>query len=301
VEALGGKDWAIRYRAAEVLGEMGARAAIKPLIERLSDSDEAVRYRAAWALGRMGAREAIPSLIERLKETDDDIKIAVSRALGEIGASSAIEALATMLQEDRFRVREAAIWALGKIDSPDVGWALLQALRDREPVLRGMAASSLAKRALLSREAAILLLDTWQAWFALAIEDAMTLDEARGERWRDALVGWTRQMRDLFARARAEGSSEEALFSRYEEEESSSLRASQDWGWWRSRFTRDIGTLLDKIRQQRALWESAVSREKKAAASRLWSIEDAMASMLLVFLPERLQRFADVAEDVLFG
>ena len=72
---LNSREAAIRFEAAEAAGELGLRAAVQPLIQRLDDPDKDVQEAAALALGKIGgpaARRALESLVagddERLAE-----------------------------------------------------------------------------------------------------------------------------------------------------------------------------------------------------------------------------------------
>ncbi len=63
LEALASSNWVLRYRAAEVLGRMEAREAVKPLCQLLlQDPNTNVRWGAAVALGRIGDRRAALAL-----------------------------------------------------------------------------------------------------------------------------------------------------------------------------------------------------------------------------------------------
>jgi HEAT repeat protein len=61
---------AVRGMAAEALGDLGERSAVKPLVSALSDPAVEVRFWSAFALGRLGDPAASPAL-RRLAESDD--------------------------------------------------------------------------------------------------------------------------------------------------------------------------------------------------------------------------------------
>ena len=72
---LNSREPAIRFEAAEAVGELAMRAAVQPLIQRLDDTDKDVREASALALGKIGgpvARRALEALVagddERLAE-----------------------------------------------------------------------------------------------------------------------------------------------------------------------------------------------------------------------------------------
>lgn len=62
----------VREQAAEALGEIGAKRAVKPLIQALHDKAWGVQYCAINALGNIGDRRAIGPIKQRVIETDKE-------------------------------------------------------------------------------------------------------------------------------------------------------------------------------------------------------------------------------------
>ncbi len=75
------KDFRTRSGAKEALIEMGAEAA-GPLVAALGSRHASVRWAAAAILGELGAREAVPNLVEALR--DDEMHSAAVEALERI-------------------------------------------------------------------------------------------------------------------------------------------------------------------------------------------------------------------------
>jgi hypothetical protein len=95
-------EWSEQEAAADALGRIGA-AAVPALIDALHGSDPAVRIKATEVLGRMGAdaRDAVPHLVKLLDDPDEAVRKAATRTLGRIGppADPAVPALVrTLLQ-----------------------------------------------------------------------------------------------------------------------------------------------------------------------------------------------------------
>ncbi len=160
-DALGDRDASVRQNAAWALGAMEpakAAVAVPQLIRLLSDDDLLVRRDVALALGNMGpaAKEAVPALVKALSKPseDDTVRNNLVRTLGEIGpdAAAAVPVLAAILKdlketEGDEELRRKAILAVGQIGGPQVGQAmepLKKALRDRDPLLREVAAAAFA-------------------------------------------------------------------------------------------------------------------------------------------------------------
>jgi len=91
VEALNHRDYRIRKKAAEALGEMKAEEAVDALIKTLKDENSEVRKAAAYALGRIGDERAVRPLVEALKDESLDVRFEAAKALKEIGYKKAAE------------------------------------------------------------------------------------------------------------------------------------------------------------------------------------------------------------------
>lgn len=90
-ESLKHRDYKIRKKAAEALGEMKAKEAVDALIKTLKDENSEVRRAAARALGRIGDEKAVKPLVEALKDESLDVRFEAANALKEIGYKKAVE------------------------------------------------------------------------------------------------------------------------------------------------------------------------------------------------------------------
>ncbi len=115
VDALHDESSHVREFAADVLGEIQDKRAIRPLIQVLqSDSSSIVRQVAASALGKLGSGESIEALIAALQDPNKFVRRAAVEALGQIGDEQAIEPLHRLLNDEE-EVRSAANDSLAKI------------------------------------------------------------------------------------------------------------------------------------------------------------------------------------------
>ncbi|RZB32933.1 MAG: hypothetical protein AEth_00279 [Candidatus Argoarchaeum ethanivorans] len=85
IKLLKNKDWLIRDKAAEALGEIGDTRAVEPLIRALKDKDWFVRNKAAKALGIIGDTRAVEPLIQVMKTEDICDRGIAAKALDRIG------------------------------------------------------------------------------------------------------------------------------------------------------------------------------------------------------------------------
>ncbi len=105
-----------RTGVAESLADMGAVAAIPPLIRLLDAADPHVRSTAARALGRLGASEALIRLREiALEDEEAFVRAWAIDALGHLGDARAVDFLLPLLRDDSARVRGATALALGQL------------------------------------------------------------------------------------------------------------------------------------------------------------------------------------------
>ena len=143
--ALDAADPLCRAGAAEVLGLMGGEAAAQALVKHLDDPEPHVRAAVATALGRIGDPTKVSALLPLLADGDPDVVRAAARALGGICDSCAAVPLAEALirPDQPLLVRRALAAALARAPHPDAQPALLQALSDPDPQVRGYAAEAL--------------------------------------------------------------------------------------------------------------------------------------------------------------
>ena len=114
------RDETPRRRAgvAIVLGRIGNRQAVGPLIAAAVDECAEVRQWSAWALGELGDTSAVACLIECLSDDVAEVRAAAAHALGELGEASAADSLLGLLSDHDWIVQDWAAGALGKLGDP---------------------------------------------------------------------------------------------------------------------------------------------------------------------------------------
>jgi hypothetical protein len=79
-------SYKVRLQAALLLGKLGDRGAVAPLIKALGDENRTVRGMAAQSLGRLGATEAAAPLRGLLqRERDSFVRVQAEKALASLG------------------------------------------------------------------------------------------------------------------------------------------------------------------------------------------------------------------------
>ena len=106
-----------RFAATRVLGNLGDKRALEPLLDRLAQSD---RYEtgAEDALGLLGDPRAVDALIGRLSAPYSDPRKQAVVALRRLGETKAIEPLLECLTDEDWFVRQAVVDALDTL-----GWS----------------------------------------------------------------------------------------------------------------------------------------------------------------------------------
>ncbi|MBM3249309.1 MAG: HEAT repeat domain-containing protein [Candidatus Omnitrophica bacterium] len=145
-------DPAVRAETAEILGKMGARQALEPLLRlALRDNYAEVREKAARALSKIGDYRVFDPLIEALKDESLDVRAAAALALGYIGDPKAIKSLiqaAKNAKDGEWDVIRKVIIALGSIGSnnkEEVDFLVENLQNTGNPALRKAASDSLIK------------------------------------------------------------------------------------------------------------------------------------------------------------
>ena len=89
---LGDPSFKVRTQAALLLGKLGDKAGVGPLIKGLSDENKAVRAMAAQSLGKLGGEAAAVALKSLLQhELDTFVRGQAEKALAAIGAVRPLE------------------------------------------------------------------------------------------------------------------------------------------------------------------------------------------------------------------
>lgn len=140
-----------RIWAAQILGKLRATAAIDSLIARLADRSDQMRLSAANALGDIGDRRAVRPLIDVvLRDPAPGVRAQAAAALGRTSDPTALPMLVTGLGDPEYWMRYRALEAIEAL-RPDDTQAIEAALRDSNPEVRKRAALALDRLGKLER------------------------------------------------------------------------------------------------------------------------------------------------------
>ena len=137
----------VRLQAIFMLGRMGDKRAVDPLMRLTKDNDFSIRGASAIALGNIGDVAAIPGLFEMAKDKDKFVKRESLKALKKIVEKerAVTEVLAYVRKSDE-RVRAQAIELLGEIKNPAALKAVIHALADKDIEVASAAEEAIFKR-----------------------------------------------------------------------------------------------------------------------------------------------------------
>ncbi|MBM3134060.1 MAG: NACHT domain-containing protein [Chloroflexi bacterium] len=129
----------------KVLGRIGGRLAVQPLLLSLIDTDEAVQEEAMRALARVGA-PAVQPLMQKLADQHPDIRRRVIDTLQLLGRQ-AVEGLLKGLESPQWEMRWRVVQTLGEMNVSDkrVLNGLIHALCDDRREIRLSAVEALEK------------------------------------------------------------------------------------------------------------------------------------------------------------
>ncbi len=183
IRMLGDSRWFVARNAADLLGEMTARAAESALIALLRHTDDRVRRSATNALLKLGTPDALKGIYEAVSdnspevrmqaavalstkkdartsttliraiedETDGDVQLAMIAALGRVATADAVLKLVKMAEPEgrlfrkkAINIRVAAVQALGEAKTPAALSALRELAGDKDRDVRDTATRALA-------------------------------------------------------------------------------------------------------------------------------------------------------------
>ncbi len=162
LEALRDAEWTVRSSATVALVCLGALVSVDDLVPFLQSDDSESRWRAVWILGATQDqhRRAVELLEAALNDKDSEVRYRAAHALANLAPDRAVERLIVMLSDEDSLVRWEAAGLLHDIGDGRAIEPLIQALTDPNSDVRFHAAMALGK---IGDERALpALLRVWQ-------------------------------------------------------------------------------------------------------------------------------------------
>lgn len=108
----------VRFKAAEILGNMGD-VAVDKLIEEFESAEGKDKRFLAFALKETEDKKVIPYFVDACDDEDFGVRKVAVRALGELQAEDQLDSIAKCLDDEDWGVKLAAIQALGDLASDE--------------------------------------------------------------------------------------------------------------------------------------------------------------------------------------
>lgn len=131
---------------AKVLGRIGDRRAVPPLIQAVKSTNDELRVAALWALAQFrGEPQALSALIAEADRPHPVTQSYLAHALGGFQDPAVVPALVRLAASAKTDVAYHAALSLGEWQTPEAVKALKRTLARRDRLLRAAAASSLQR------------------------------------------------------------------------------------------------------------------------------------------------------------
>jgi len=132
VADLSSRAWELRRDACEDLGQRREKRAVPYIVNLLRDTVGAVRYAAVQALGMIGGDEIVQPLLDCLADTDFGDHAPVLEAIGNMRRAEAIPYLLTFLRDPDPMIRGIANTSLMVTTRQALGFQATAPEEDRE-------------------------------------------------------------------------------------------------------------------------------------------------------------------------
>ena len=110
VKATTDENAQVRFKAAEILGNMGD-IAVDKLIDEFNNAEGKDKRFLAFALKETEDKKVIPYFVDATEDDDFGVRKVAVRALGELQADDELDSIAACLEDEDWGVRLAAIQA----------------------------------------------------------------------------------------------------------------------------------------------------------------------------------------------
>ena len=147
IEQLANGDGEERGEAIRGLDGADSDAAVHAIARASQDKDVRVACRAVSALGRMKRPDVLRHIKAATRAKDESVRVAAITALGAVGDERDVDMLAGNLHDTQqgVPVRAASALSLGALDNFRAVPALIEALSDPSPLVRGRAYAAIRK------------------------------------------------------------------------------------------------------------------------------------------------------------
>lgn len=137
ISTLQRESWALKFQAIRILGEMRVNRAFVDLLKLLDEDTLDLKIPIIKALARISHPRCFEELKKRFdREKEHESRLAFIESLAEVGNPDVIPEFIKLSQpENNWDERRVAIRALGTLRAATAKTALIQALKDKDPII----------------------------------------------------------------------------------------------------------------------------------------------------------------------
>jgi len=136
----------VRYIAAKVLGTIGTKLSVEPLITALAEPSSLVRLQIVEALGKIGDPSCVKALVHFMEdESDPRVKATTIKIAGVLGNNELIPMIIMYLDDKDDRIRANAVEALDMLGDSSIVDIISPYLEDKNNRVKANAAMTISK------------------------------------------------------------------------------------------------------------------------------------------------------------
>lgn len=145
ISTLQRESWALKFQAIRILGEMRVSRAFVDLLKLLDEDTLDLKIHLVKSLAHISHPRCYEELKKRFdKEKDSEGRMAYIEALAEVGNPEIVTEFTRLAQpENSWDERRVAIRALGTLRATSAKAVLIQALKDKDPIISREALTAL--------------------------------------------------------------------------------------------------------------------------------------------------------------
>lgn len=138
-------DDGLRYYVIRALGGLCATDAAASLERLFSSARDYERVEIVLSLIRISGPKALPFLRDHASDPDPEVKRVVIHGIAELAGPDQLDFLLVLAEDSDWYTRNEVAWGLGRLAHPKGRAALLELVRDVEPVVARTARTALEK------------------------------------------------------------------------------------------------------------------------------------------------------------
>jgi len=136
----------VRYISAKILGTIGTKISVEPLLSALAEPSSLVRLQIVEALGKIGDPSCVKAMVQFMQdENDPRVKATMIKIAGILGNNDLIPMIIMYLNDKDDRIRANAVEALDMLGDSSIVDVITPFLKDKSNRVKANAAITISK------------------------------------------------------------------------------------------------------------------------------------------------------------